>query len=163
MTLADLTSPGLVIPSLQGKDVASVLQELSQALLRERRIPDALAFCHAVLNRELLVSTEMETGMAFPHARAPGIAGLSFALGRSREPLKWGATTAPSVRLVFLIAVPETDSAQHLQLISGLARLSKDSRLVEKLLAAEDALQVLRVLQQISLRPSPSPMNESTH
>jgi mannitol/fructose-specific phosphotransferase system IIA component (Ntr-type) len=107
-----------------------------------------------VLNRELLVSTEMETGMAFPHARLSGLDALSFALGRSPEPLGWGANPAPSVRLVFLIAVPTTDSTQYLQLISGLAQLAKDSRLVERLHAAEDSLQVFGVLGQISLRGS---------
>ncbi len=91
MTLADFTSPGLIIPSLRGKDVASVIQELGQALQRKGRIPDLLPFYHAALNREYLLSTEMEAGMAFPHARAPGLNGLAFALGRSAEPLGWGA------------------------------------------------------------------------
>jgi len=58
------------------------------------------------------------------------------------------------VRLVFLIAVPATDSTQYLQLISGLARLAKDGRLVEKLHAAQDTFQVFEVLQQITLRGS---------
>jgi PTS system fructose-specific IIC component len=154
MTLADFTSQGLIIPSLRGKDVASVIQELGQALQRERRVPDLLPFYHAALNREFLVSTDMEAGMAFPHARTPGLSGLSFALGRSSEPLTWGAKAARSVRLVFLIAVPATDSIQYLQLISGLARLAKDSRLVEKLHAAQDTIQVFEVLQQITLRGS---------
>lgn len=154
MTLADFTSQGLIIPSLRGKDVASVIQELGRALQRERRVPDLLPFYHAALNREFLVSTDMEPGMAFPHARTPGLSGLSFALGRSSEPLAWGSKAARSVRLVFLIAVPATDSIQYLQLISGLARLAKDSRLVEQLHAAQDTFQVLEVLQQITLRRS---------
>jgi mannitol/fructose-specific phosphotransferase system IIA component (Ntr-type) len=152
MTLADFTSPSLIIPSLRGKDVASVIQELSQALQHEGRIPDMLPFYHAALNREFLLSTEMEAGMAFPHARATGLRGLSFALGRSAEPLGWGAKAARSVRLVFLIAVPATDSTQYLQLISGLARLAKESRLVEKIHAAQDPFQVIDVIQQIPLR-----------
>lgn len=152
MTLADFTSPGLIIPNLRGREVASVIQELSQALQREGRIPDLLPFYHAALNREFLLSTEMEAGMAFPHARAPGLSGLSFALGRSDEPLGWGAKAPRSVRLVFLIAVPATDSTQYLQLISGLARLAKEPRLVEKLHAAQDTFQVVEVIQQIPLR-----------
>jgi mannitol/fructose-specific phosphotransferase system IIA component (Ntr-type) len=154
MTLADFTSPGLIIPRLRGKDVASVIQELSQALQRERRVPDLLPFYHAALNREFLVSTDMEAGMAFPHARVPRLKELSFALGRGNEPLAWGARAVCSVRLVFLSAVPATDSTQYLQLISGLARLAKDNRLVEKLHAAQDTFQILELLQQITLRGS---------
>ena len=71
MTLADFTSPGTIIPWLRGQDVATILQELSQALHQERRVPEMLPFYHAVLNREFLVNTNLEPGMAFPHARMP--------------------------------------------------------------------------------------------
>ena len=157
MTLADFTSAGLIIPHLRGQDVATVIQELSQAMQRERRVPDLLPFYHAALNREFLVSTDMEAGMAFPHARLPGLQELCFALGRSGETLTWGTRAARPIRLVFLIAVPATDSIQYLLLISGLARLAKDSRLVEKLHAGQDTAQILEVLQQVKLRNSLTP------
>jgi len=152
MTLADFTGPGLVIPQLRGQDAASVIQELSQALQREKRVPDLLPFYHAALNHEFLVSSDMEAGMAFPHARLSGLKELAFALGRSKEPLDWGSKNTRSVRLVFLIAVPATDSTQYLLLISALARLAKDNLLVEKLHAAHDAFQMLEALQQIKLQ-----------
>ena len=73
LTLADFTSGGLLVPRLRGRDAASVIQELSQVLQRETRIPDLLPFYHAALNREFMVSTNMEAGMAFPHARLPAV------------------------------------------------------------------------------------------
>jgi mannitol/fructose-specific phosphotransferase system IIA component (Ntr-type) len=157
MTLADFTSPGLIVPRLRGQDVAAVIQELSQAMQREKRVPDLLPFYHAALNQEFLVSTDMEAGMAFPHARLPGLKELSFALGRSAEPLGWTARATRSVRLVFLMAVPATDSTQYLLLISGLARLGNDSRLAAMLQAAPDAFQMLEVLQQVTLRTDAKP------
>jgi mannitol/fructose-specific phosphotransferase system IIA component (Ntr-type) len=157
MTLADFTSPGLIVPHLRGQDAASVIQELSHALQREQRIPDLLPFYHAALNREFMVSTDMEAGMAFPHAEWPGLKNVSFAFGRSDEPLAWGPKAVRTVRLVFLMAVPATDSTQYLLLISGLARLTRESRLVEKLHAAQDTFQMLDVLQQVELRTNSPP------
>lgn len=157
MTLADFTSPGLVIPYLRGQEVATVIQELSQAMHREKRVPDLLPFYHAALNREFLVSTDMEAGMACPHARLPGLQELFFAFGRSAVPLGWGAKAARSVRLVFLMAVPPTDSTQYLLLLSGLTRLARDGQLMEKLQTAPDAAQILDVLRQIKLRTHPVP------
>jgi len=157
MTLADFTSPGLIISHLRGQDAASVIQELSQAMQREQYVPDLLPFYHAALNREFLVSTDMEAGMAFPHARLPGLKELLFAFGRSDQPLGWGAKATRSVRLVFLMAVPATDSTQYLSLISGLTRLAKDSPLVDKLMVAQDTFQILEVLQEIKLRTNSMP------
>jgi hypothetical protein len=88
MTLADFTSPGIIIPWLRGQDVATILQELSQALYQEKRVPD-MPFYHAVLNREFPVNTDLEQGMAFPHARLAELSELSFALGRSPRPISW--------------------------------------------------------------------------
>jgi mannitol/fructose-specific phosphotransferase system IIA component (Ntr-type) len=154
VTLADFTGPSLILPRLHRRDVAGVIQELSQVLQREGRVPDLLPFYHAVLNREFLVNTGMEAGMAFPHARLPGLKELSFALGRTGEPLSWGGEAARSIRFVFLMAVPATDSTQYMTLISGLARLAKDSRLVEQLQAAQTAVEIFEVLQRVRLRTS---------
>lgn len=154
MTLADFTSQGLVVPHLRGQDVASVIQELSQVLQREQRIPDSLPFYHAALNREFMVSTDMEAGMAFPHARLPTLKAVSFSLGRSDESLRWGTRAVGTVRLVFLLAVPATDSTQYLLLISGLARLARNHRLVEMLCEARDTFQIIEVLKQVELRNS---------
>ncbi len=152
MTLADFTLPGLIVPHLRDQDAASVIQELCQAMQREKRVPDLLPFYHAALNREFLVSSDMEAGMAFPHARLPGLTELSFALGRSDEPLRWGTNAVRPVSFVFLLAVPATDSTQYLMVISGLARLAKDSQLVEKLGEARDSFQMFEVFQQVALR-----------
>jgi mannitol/fructose-specific phosphotransferase system IIA component (Ntr-type) len=154
MTLADFTSVSMIIPQLRGQDTASVIQELSQALQLGKRVPDLLPFYQAALNQEFLVSSDMEAGMAFPHARLPGLKELAFAVGRSQSPLDWGAKNTCSVRLVFLIAVPATDSTQYLLLNSGLARLAKDSQLVNRLHAARDASQMLETFQQIKLQTS---------
>jgi mannitol/fructose-specific phosphotransferase system IIA component (Ntr-type) len=156
MTLADFTSPGLIIPHLRGEEATSVIKELAHLLGTESRVPDVLPFYQAVLNREFMVSTDMETGMAFPHARVAGLKDVAFALGRSDEPLRWGPTAARPVRLVFLFTVPATDATQYLLLISGLVRLSKNAALVARLHAARDTFQILEVLRQVALRASPS-------
>jgi PTS system nitrogen regulatory IIA component len=163
--LADFTAPGLIIPRLRGRDVAGVIQELSQVMQREGCVPDLLPFYDAALNREFLVSTDMEAGMAIPHARLPGLVRLSFALGRSEAPLAWSTRGARPVQIVFLLAVPATDSTQYLLLISGLARLSREEGLMEKLYTAKDTPAIFEVLQQAKLRARAAPgarMNAAT-
>ena len=64
MTLADFTRPGLIIEHLERQDAASAIHELSVALHREGCIPDWLPFYHEALNREFLLSTDTEAGMA---------------------------------------------------------------------------------------------------
>ncbi len=149
--LSDFTSPALIIPHLQGLDRMAVIGELAQAMKTDHRMPASSRFYQAVLNRELLASTEMGKGVAFPHARLPELKDLFFALGRCAQPLRWADTSPPRVRFVFLVAAPESDSGEYLRLISGLVRLAKEGRLINQMEAAGDASRIFEVLQQVKL------------
>jgi len=155
MSLDDFTSADLMVPQLQGRDAATVIRELCSVLQRAARVPDLLPFYHAALNREFLLSTAMEYGLAFPHARVIGLSRLSFALGRSAEPLLWVPKGRPPVRLVFLCAVPATEATAYLLLSSGLARLAKEPRWLKTLLETDGARGMLDALRQVTLRTVP--------
>lgn len=152
MNLADFTSAGLILPYLRSEDAASAIQALSHVLQQENRIPDMLPFYQAALNREYMAGTEIEAGMAFPHARMPGLKDVAFALGRCPEPMAWGPRGVRSVRLVFLLAVPATDATQYLLLISGLVRMARNQELLQKLQNAEDPFLIYELLKQVELR-----------
>jgi hypothetical protein len=47
MTVADFTTPDLMIPRLRGKDMPAVLQELSQPVQLYGRVRESLPFCQA--------------------------------------------------------------------------------------------------------------------
>ncbi len=157
MTLADFTSPGLVIPRLRGRDSVSVIKELSQALQQESRVTDWLDFYHAALNREFLASTEMGNGIAIPHARLAGVKELSYALGRLDPPLRWGNAPGGPASIVILLAIPATEPGQYLLLISGLARMAREGALLENVSAASDSRQIYEALKAVELRRNPTP------
>jgi len=149
-TLADYTSPGLIVPNLRGVDAPAVIQELSAALHREGRITDLLPFYQAALNREYLCSTVTEPGWALPHVLVKGLDKACFALGRTRAPIAWG-NSALRVQVIILLAVPETDARAYMTLVLGLTRLSKETELLDRLLKAGDPLEIFDVLRQVKM------------
>jgi len=157
VNLADFTSASLIIPQLRSQDASGVILELSQALHRADRLPESLPFYDAVLKRESLASTEMEAGIALPHARLPGLRETCFAFGRSDKALAWSAGRAPSVQVVFLLAGPEADCAGHLLLLSGLARLAREGYLIGELRNAREAGQIFQILKTVQLRANLAP------
>ena len=151
-TLADYTQPGLIVPSLRERDTAGIISVLSQALQREGYVPDLLPFYHAALNQELLANSAVECGLAFPHARLSGVKRLQFALGRTPEPIIWGARGSWPVQFIFLLAVPATDAASYLHLLASLAKLGQQTELLAELRAADSAEAILAVLEQVRMR-----------
>jgi PTS system nitrogen regulatory IIA component len=151
-SLADYTGPNLVVPELRERDTAGVVKELSGVLHQQGRVPDLLAFYHAALNHEFLVNSATECGIAVPHARLHGVNQSSFAFGRAPQPFPWGTRPSSSVQYVFLLAIPATDAAGFLQLLSALARLSQNPALLEQLRSCSSAEEILRTFQGVQVR-----------
>jgi len=152
-TVADYTHAALIVPELRERDPAGIISELSQVLQRSGCVPDVLPFYQAALNQEMLASSAVECGLAFPHARLNGIKQLQFAIGRAHKPVIWGSKGSSPVQFIFLLAVPATDAAPYLQLLAALARLGKEPEHLAKLRNAADANAMFATLQRIKMRP----------
>lgn len=156
MTLADFTRPGLIVPHLHGRDATSAIHELTLVLQREGCVADGLRFYNDVLNREYLASTEIEAGLAIPHARLAGLLEPVFGFGRSDEPFRWSPRAAHPVCMVFLLATPTSASGHYLPLISGLARLAGHAALLDAIRGAADESGILTAFRQMALPELPA-------
>ena len=153
-TVADYTDPSLLQPLLRCRDAAAVAAELCSTLHRLGRVNDLLPFYHAVISHEAVSSTVISPGWALPHARIADLPALSFALGRTAEPLAW--FDGQPVNTIFLFAVPESDAAAYLRLIAGLARLGQDRWRLSRLVEAPDSQAMFEVLREIRLPGRPA-------
>lgn len=151
MSLADYTSPGLILPCVQSPDARGVIADLCSTLERHGRIEDGAAFHDLVVSREERNGTAMAPRLVLPHARLAGIPGLCFALGRTAGPITWFGGAAATVRLVFLFAIPEPESGAYLGVISALAKLGSDPARLERLVQARDQRSLLDLLAEAPL------------
>jgi mannitol/fructose-specific phosphotransferase system IIA component (Ntr-type) len=150
-SLADYTAPGLIIPELRERDTLGVVKELSTALHQQGCVPDLLAFYHAALNHEFLINSSTESGVVFPHARLNGVVEPRFAFGKSLQPLVWGNRSAHRVEFVFLLAVPATEAAGFLRLLSALARLGQEPPLLDSLRERLSVKAIYELFKQIAV------------
>jgi mannitol/fructose-specific phosphotransferase system IIA component (Ntr-type) len=154
MRLAQFTEPKLLVPRLLSGDQFGALRELAKRLQNADRIDDAHAFFEAVLEREYMLQTTPELGVAFPHARGRGVNSLSYAVGLSTDGLTWGPAKASRVQIVFLFAVPISEARPYLMLLSGLSRFAQDEQARAGLLACSQPEQILERLA--AFVPSPA-------
>lgn len=157
-SLALYTSPGLIIPRLREADTPGIINELSLHLQREGGVGDILPFYHTALNQELLGNSALECGIALPHARLSSVKRLQFSFGRTAKPVAWGPKHSWPVDLIFLLAVPATDAASYLHLLSAVARLGQNSKRLAELRAAGSGEEILQVLEQVPIRERHRPL-----
>jgi mannitol/fructose-specific phosphotransferase system IIA component (Ntr-type)/predicted RNA-binding Zn-ribbon protein involved in translation (DUF1610 family) len=136
------SSPELMLSKLAATDRDGAILELCNLMQSHRFIDSAERLCEEALNREAIVSTAVDHGLAFPHVRGVEGGGLTLALGISEKGLRFGGPARTLTRIVFLLVIPTAASAFYLKLLAGLTQAFHKEEARKKLLAADqpDAL-----------------------
>ena len=109
----------LMLVNLGGIDRAEAITRLAKAMEEHKFIKNSDSLVSAALERESVLSTAMEGGLAFPHVRGVEGGALTMAIGVSAEGIDWDGE---KVNLVFLSAIPVAVSAFYLRLMSGISQ-----------------------------------------
>ena len=140
-----LTADRIKVP-LESRDKPSVLRELAD-LLAHATGGEAADILRAVREREDCQSTGFGHGIAIPHGRTPTLTGLSLVAGRSNAPIDFAAVDGQPVRLLFLVAGPESASGDQVRVLARIARLVRRDYLRERLLKAATAEEFAQVVR----------------
>lgn len=138
----------LMIPALKGPDRDSVLAELCQKLEDEGFVDDAGKLLESSLQREAIVATAVESGLAFPHVRCIEGGALTLALGIAPKGIKFDPAGKASTRIVFFMVIPTAASAFYLKLLAGLSQVFQKPENREKLLEADTPEKLWKALMK---------------
>ena len=104
-----------------GEDKTAVVRLLAGLVARAGRATSADGLYSDAMDREAKVATGLPGGIAIPHCRSEAVTEASLAFARLRPAVDFGAQDGPA-DLVFLIAAPAHGDADHLTLLTALAR-----------------------------------------
>ena len=121
------------------------IERLAATMQEHGFISSAENLTTAALEREGVLSTAIEGGLAFPHVRGVEGGGLTMAVGVSREGIDWCGET---VHAVFLSAIPVAVSAFYLRLMAGIAKSFAKESALKTLLDAKDPAALWKALQK---------------
>ncbi len=138
-----------------GADKQAVIGRLVGRLADAGRTADADGLIAAAMAREEQSATGLPGGIAIPHCRSPHVETASIGFARLDPPVDFGAPDGPA-DLAFLIAAPEGGGAEHMKLLSSLARALVRKDFVASLRDAKTADQVVGLVDEV-LNPSATP------
>src|ERR687884_130324 len=93
-------------------------------------------------------------GIAIPHCRSAAVTEASLAFARLSPKVDFGAPDGPA-DLAFLIAAPEHGDADHLTLLTALARALVRPEFVAALRAATSPEEIVALVQE-GVAPAPA-------
>lgn len=146
--IRQLVTPECVILELIEKEPEQVVLEMIGHLSKIGKIPSGDCYCfgNAVLERESHVGTGLGSGVAIPHARVKGLKETLAVFGRSAEGVDFDSPDNAPCHLICLMLVPEEKTAQHLQVLSELAKIFGQSDLRGQLENATSAEELCCLL-----------------
>ncbi|KUI32795.1 PTS lactose transporter subunit IIC [Mycobacterium sp. IS-1496] len=143
-----------------GADKEAVIGRLVSRLADAGRTSDTDGLVSAALAREGQSATGLPGGLAIPHCRSPYVDTPTIGFARLAPGVDFGAPDGPA-DLVFLIAAPESGGADHMKLLSSLARALVRKDFVASLRAAGTPDEAVSLVEGV-VSPQPAAAPPST-
>lgn len=146
MDIRDIIEPAQTIAGLQASDKAQLLQELAYRAARALNL-DTDAILGPLLDREVLGSTGVGSGIALPHARIPGLDVPFGFFARLERPIDFASVDERPVDLVFLLLTPlKASSNEHLAALACVSRRLRQGAIAGALRKAASSEALYRTL-----------------
>lgn len=143
-----ITSDLVALDIDAGPDKQNVIELLAARMAAAGRATNGDGLVEAALARESQSATGLPGGIAIPHCRSPHVDEPTIGFARLAPAVPFGAPDGPA-DLAFLIAAPESGGAEHMKLLSSLARALVRKDFVEQLRAAGTADEVVELVEGV--------------
>src|SRR3954471_3834349 len=150
-----ITTDMVALDADLGADKATVVGRLAELVAAAGRATGADALRSDALAREAQAPTGLPGGIAIPHCRSAAVTEASLAFARLSPKVDFGAPDGPA-DLAFLIAAPAHGDADHLTLLTALARALVRPDFVASLRSASSAEEIVRLVDEV-VSPAPEP------
>ncbi|MFW5826226.1 MAG: PTS sugar transporter subunit IIA [bacterium] len=149
MSLSDLIRPEVVKVPLVSVAKSDVIGELLDVLVDADKLTgDRDRAMNALLERESLGSTGLESGIAVPHAKTDAVRRLTLAIGIAPEGIDFESADGEPSKIFFLMLAPPDQSGPHIEALAEIARLARAPSFLKALSRAESGQEVVDLLNE---------------
>lgn len=136
-------SADLVNLDLYASDKTEAIQQMAQLVVSSGRGTDVDQIVADVLARDAMGTPQVD-GVAIPHARSKGVTQSSVVVARTNG-VVFDPEEGPA-DVLFMILVPDGDSNEHIEILSGLARRLMNPEFTASLRSSNDAHELASLL-----------------
>lgn len=140
------SSENLMLTPLKGENMEQVLAEICGNMEREGFVESAEMLLDKALDREAIISTAVDHGIAFPHVRGVEGGGLTVSIGIHKKGVKFNPEGSRLTRIFIFMAIPTAASAFYLKLVAGLAEVLHDKATRDSILKAKGSEELWGLL-----------------
>jgi PTS system nitrogen regulatory IIA component len=148
MRLSEFLRNDFVVTDLEGRDVDTILREVSARAAQAGVGPEEL-IADKLIERERAHSTVVGEGLAIPHATVPGLPGPVIGVALARKAVRFGTEESDPVRVFFVLLSPPGSERVHVKLLARICRLVRHENFIERLEETDSEEDLVRTIQSI--------------
>ena len=148
MRIIDLLNPKAIDLHGKAQSKAQVIDRLVELMCASGNIADPAEYKRCVLERERQGTTGIGEGVAIPHAKTSAVTKPGLAVMVVPDGVDFDALDGAPVRLLFLIAAPDTEDNVHLDVLGKLSVLLMDEGFRKRLIAAKSTQEFMQLVDQ---------------
>ena len=130
----------------QAATKAEALEQLIATAIKHPSVSNPKALAEGIHSRERIISTGIGLGVAIPHAKIGGISQFFICISILDQGVDWEAIDNEPVRIIFMIAGPESQQNLYLQLLARLSLTIKNQAKRDAILAARSPDKIREIL-----------------
>ena len=142
-----LITPECVSMKLQGETKEEIITELVDILAIQGKLLDRDMVLHDVLEREKVMSTGMQYGIALPHAKTDGVGDMVVAVGIKKQGVEFDAVDGEKSRLFIMVVSPKKSAGPHIQFLASIGSVLNDDAIREAVINAPTVAKVISLLR----------------
>ncbi len=147
--VAQLLNHSLISMELSATTKEGVVEELVAMLSVSGRLIDKNMVLFDVMERERVLSTGMQHGIAIPHARSEGVEMVQVAVGISKKGVDFDSLDGKPAQLIFLVVSSTHENDPHLQVLAQIASFFCEPERIEEFMGFESKNQVVDFFKKV--------------
>ena len=148
MRIKDLLNPKSICLNGEAKDKNDAINKMVALMANSGAVSDVEAYRRGVLVREEESTTAVGEGVAIPHCKSDSVKFPALAAMTVPAGVEYDAPDGEPVRILFLIAAPNSKDNVHIDVLSKLSVLLLDENFTADLLKAKTVEEFLSVVDK---------------
>lgn len=148
MNIFSLLDTQTVLPDLEARDKAEILEKLVLSLKGKVSNGEIEKIRQAVFEREEIMSTGVGKGLAIPHGKSAGIQQTYAAFAILKEAVDYNAIDGKPVDMVFLLVGPQSSNSMHIKMLSRISRLMNKSNFRDRLRQCSTSEEIIEQFKE---------------
>ncbi|MFW8592197.1 PTS IIA-like nitrogen regulatory protein PtsN [Glaciecola sp. 2405UD65-10] len=146
MIINDIISLDRTQCSVECHSKKRIFEKISEIAVLQSPELDQVEVLSSLLGREKMGSTGIGNGIAIPHGRIKGLSHMIAVILTTNSPIDFDAIDSQAVDIFFAILVPEEQTSQHLEALSGIAKKLSNKDIVKAIRKAENKNEIVAAL-----------------